>query len=90
VFSGTRIYHIRSREVVQREIIFEVFESGREKLNAARVMLSGIMRPAAAKKTRARRGGGEGGGISENEKRNLGKETREEQQEGKVEGPSVT
>lgn len=31
-----------------------------------------------------------GGGIRENERRNLGKETREEQQEGKVEGPGVT
>lgn len=32
----------------------------------------------------------EKGGVRENERRNLGKETREEQQEGKVEGPSVT
>lgn len=36
------------------------------------------------RKMRAGRGGGE------NERRNLGKETREEQQEGKVEGPGVT
>lgn len=38
------------------------------------------------RKTRAE-GGRE---ISESERRNLGKETREEQQEGKVEGPGVT
>lgn len=31
-----------------------------------------------------------GGGIRESERRNLGKETREEQQEGKVEGPGET
>lgn len=39
------------------------------------------------RKMRAWKGGRE---IRESEKRNLGKETREEQQEGKVEGPGVT